>query len=146
MLSRAQGLNDVMPGGEQITQFYWDWTSPVQTTRLWQNETIGGDGFGECVQDGPFAHAAGGWNITVAENLVLPFDELLAKRPDLLASPGAASPSCLVRQFSLVGTLGGRNPTLPSSNNVAQALQIAAYDSWPYDKNAFGSISFRNVC
>jgi len=129
-----QGLNDVMPGGEQITQFYWDWTSPVQTTRLWQNETIGGDGFGECVQDGPFAHAAGGWNITVAENLVLPF-----------GTPGVQSPSCLVRQFSVHGTLGGKNPTLPSSNNVAQALQIAAYDSWPYDKNAFGSISFRNV-
>ena len=125
MLSRAQGLNDVMPGGEQITQFYWDWTSPVQTTRLWQNETIGGDGFGECVQDGPFAHA-GRWNITVAENLGLM--------------------GCLVRQFSVYGTLIGKKPTLPSSNNVAQALQIAAYDSWPYDKNAFGSISFRNVC
>ena len=133
--------------GEQITQLYWDWTSPLQTARLWQNESIGGDGFGKCVQDGPFAHAAGRWNITVAESLVLPYDELLAERPDLL-DPGAfsASPSCLVRRFSLYATLNGINPTLPSSHNVEKALQVAAYDSWPYDKNAFGSISFRNVC
>ena len=114
--------------GDQITQLYWDWTSPLQTARLWQDESIGGDGFGECVTDGPFAHAAGKWNITVAENLVLPF-----------GTPGVQSASCLVRQFSVHGTL-------PSSNNVEQALQVAAYDSWPFDKNAFGSISFRNVC
>ena len=61
MLLREQGLNDVMPPsapGSQITQLYWDWTSPLQTARLWQDESIGGDGFGECVTDGPFAHAA----------------------------------------------------------------------------------------
>ena len=121
--------------GEQITQLYWDWTSPLQTARLWQNESIGGDGFGKCVQDGPFAHAAGRWNITVAESLVLPF-----------GTPGVKSPSCLVRQFSVFGTLLGKNPALPTSNHVETTLQIASYDSWPYDKNALGSISFRNVC
>ena len=116
----------------QITQLYWDWTNPLQTARLW--ESIGSDGFGKCVQDGPFAHAKGGWNISVAENLVLPF-----------GAPGGQSPSCLVRKFSLVGTLGGNNPTLPTSHDVQQRLQIVSYDSWPYDKNALGSISFRNV-
>lgn len=107
----------------QITQLFWDWTSPLQTARLW--ESIGGDGFGKCVQDGPLAHAKGGWNISVVENL--------------------ASLICLVRQFSLVGTLGGKNPTLPTSHDVQKTLRVVSYDSWPYDKNALGSISFRNV-
>ena len=120
--------------GEQITQLYWDWTCPLQTAKLWQNESIGGDGFGKCVPDGPFAYAKGGWNISVAENLVLPFGD-----------PGVQSPICLVRQFSVFGTLIGKNPTLPTSNHVEQALQIVTYDSWPYDKNALGSVSFRNV-
>ena len=127
-----------MPLGDQITQTYWDWTRPSQTASLW--ESIGGDGFGQCVSDGPFAHAAGGWNITVAENFILPFEEL----PDSLAT-GALSPSCLVRQFSTYALNTGQNPVLPTSNDVEQTLQIAKYDSWPYDKNALGSISFRNV-
>ena len=137
MLLYEQGLNDVMPPppsapADRITQLYWDWTSPIQTARLWQS--IGGDGHGECVPDGPYAHAAGRWNITVAENLVLPF-----------GTRGVKSPSCLVRQFSVFGTLIGKNPALPTSNHVETALQIASYDSWPYDKNALGSISFRNA-
>ena len=117
---------------DQITQFYWDWTSPLQTARLW--ESIGGDGFGKCVPDGPFAHDKGGWNISVAESYILPFGE-----------DGTQSPTCLVRQFSVFGTLIGKNPTLPASSDVQKTLQIASYDSWPYDKNALGSISFRNV-
>ena len=130
-----QGLNDVMPSSvpaDQITQLYWDWTSPSQTAQLWKS--IGGDGFGKCVPDGPFAHDKGGWNISVAENYILPFGE-----------HGVQSPTCLVRQFSVHGTLGGKNPTLPASHDVQKALQVASYDSWPYDKNALGSISFRNV-
>ena len=127
---------------EPITQTYWDWTRPLQTARLWNS--IGGDGFGQCVTDGPFAHAAGGFNISVSENFILPFEELLAEQPSALAE-GALSPSCLVRQFSVFGTLIGKNPTLPTSHDVQQRLQIVSYDSWPYDKNALGSISFRNV-
>ena len=126
----------------QITQLYWDWTNPLQTARLW--ESIGSDGFGKCVQDGPFAHAAGRWNMTVSENFIMPFEELLAEKPSSLAE-GALSPSCLVRQFSVFGTLIGKNPTLPTSHDVQQRLQIVSYDSWPFDKNALGSISFRNV-
>ena len=119
----------------------------MQTAWLWQPESIGGDGFGKCVPDGPFAYAKGGWNISVAENLILPFDELLAELPSSSADVemGALSPSCLVRQFSVFGTLIGKNPTLPTSNHVEETLQIVAYDSWPYDKNSLGSVSFRNV-
>ena len=121
-----------MPIGDQITQTYWDWTRPLQTARLWTS--IGGDGFGQCVQDGPFAHAAGGFNISVSESKALPF-----------GLDGVQTPTCLVRQFSTFGTEIGSNPALPTSNIVEQTLQIAMYDSWPYDKNALGSISFRNV-
>ena len=121
---------------DQITQLYWDWTSPSQTAQLWKS--IGGDGFGQCVRDGPFAHDKGGWNISVAENYILPFEELSAAGANL-------SPTCLVRQFSVYGTLNGINPTLPTSHDVQKLLQVASYDSWPYDKNALGSISFRNV-
>ena len=135
--------------GDQITQLYWDWTRPSQTAKLWQNESIGGDGFSKCVPDGPFAYAKGGWNISVAENLILPFDELLAELPgssaDVAKAMGSLSPSCLVRQFSVFGTLIEKNPTLPTSNHVEETLQIVAYDSWPYDKNSLGSVSFRNV-
>ena len=137
-----QGLNDVMPLGDQITQTYWDWTRPSQTAQLW--ESIGGDGFGQCVPDGPFAHDAGGWNISVSENYVLPFEELSAAPPDSFAN-GLLSPSCLVRQFATSATLAGGFPALPTSHNVEQTLQIAAFDSWPYDMNALGSISLRNV-
>ena len=121
-----------MPLGDQITQTYWDWTRPLQTARLWTS--IGGDGFGQCVQDGPFAHAAGGFNISVSESKALPF-----------GVDGVQSPTCLVRQLSTYATANRQIPSLPTSNNVEQTLQIAAYDSWPYDKNALGSISFRNV-
>ena len=92
--------------------------------------------------DGPFAHDKGGWNISVAENYILPFEELSAAPPDSFAK---LSPTCLVRQFSVYGTLNGINPTLPTSHDVQKMLQVASYDSWPYDKNALGSISFRNV-
>ena len=130
-----------MPIGDQITQTYWDWTRPLQTARLWNS--IGGDGFGQCVLDGPFAHAAGGFNISVSENFVLPFEELFV--PGSLADSSNLSPSCLVRQFATSATIGGGYPALPTSHSVEQTLQIAAYDSWPYDMNALGSISFRNV-
>ena len=126
---------------EPITQTYWDWTRPLQTARLWNS--IGGDGFGQCVLDGPFAHAAGGFNISVSENFVLPFEELFV--PGSLADSSNLSPSCLVRQFATSATIGGGYPALPTSHSVEQTLQIAAYDSWPYDMNALGSISFRNV-
>ena len=80
--------------GDQITQTYWDWTRSLQTARLW--ESIGGDGFGKCVPDRPFAHAAGGFNISVSESLVLPF-----------GVDGVQTPTCIVRQFSTFATESG---------------------------------------
>ena len=121
------GLNDVMGNPtEPITQNYWDWTNPLQSARLWAS--IGGDGFGQCVPDGPFAHANGGWNISLSTSWIGPID-----------GP-AAQPNCIVREFATNGLVA-----LPSSNNVERSQQIPTYDSWPFDQNALGSISFRQV-
>jgi len=47
---------------------YWDWTvdnSP--SSSIWNNDLLGGDGQGsnDVVQDGPFAHNTGNWNLSI---------------------------------------------------------------------------------
>ena len=141
------GLNDVMGNpAEPITQNYWDWTNPLQSARLWAS--IGGDGFGQCVPDGPFAHANGGWNISVSTSWIGSIDgpvdnSEFQDSPQGPIDGPAAQPNCIVREFSR--TRFNLGSALPSSNNVERSQQIPTYDSWPFDQNALGSISFRQV-
>lgn len=117
-----QELKEVDP---DVTLPYWDWTVDNQPdSYLWSDDFLGPNGDPantQIVTSGPFAQ--GSWVITV-------FDYTDTQR----------NPS-IVRDFAA----GGLAPTLPTAENVEQALQIATYDSAPWNAAVPWEQSFRNA-
>jgi tyrosinase len=105
---------------------YWDWTADAAlenpaSSPLWAPDFMGGDGLESDewrVQDGPFAYAAGDWDIPP-----YPDDGL----------PGRG----LKRQF------GRLLPTLPTAEDLALARGEVFYDTPNYDQTPF-TVGFRN--
>jgi tyrosinase len=104
---------------------YWDWTvdnSPK--SYLWQDDFMGGSGDptqGYVVTTGPFAK--GKWTIEV-------FDY-----NDTIQNP------------SIIRDLGGSSlaPTLPTAEEVEQALNVSTYDAPPWNSTSPIAQSFRNT-
>ncbi|MFI5620484.1 tyrosinase family protein [Streptomyces sp. NPDC051567] len=96
---------------------YWDWTTDnTVTAALWAPDFLGGTGrdLDYQVMDGPFAHSAGNWPITVQDD----------SNPFLARS------------------LAGRVTTLPTRAQTDAVLAIPEYDTAPWNESSAGG--FRN--
>jgi tyrosinase len=104
---------------------YWDWTvDNTPDSYVWGDDFMGGNGNpdqGYVVTTGPFAD--GKWVIKI-------FDY-----NDTIQNP------------SLIRDLGGGTlaPTLPTADDVAQALTVATYDAEPWNSASPIAQSFRNT-
>lgn len=105
--------NDLQSIDQRVTLPYWDWTKDnTLSSTIWNEDFMGGNGRNEDgrVITGPFAYDAGKWNLSIND-----FDD---------PNPGPG----LRRQF-------GKFPgvaTLPTSEQVADALKVVPYDSPPW--------------
>jgi tyrosinase len=103
---------------------YWDWTvDQGKDTYLWQDDQMGGDGdpeHGYTLSTGPFRR--GEWEIKIFD-----FDDR-------------------VRNPSIIRDLAGSHltPKLPTPQEYEDALNIATYDSPPWNALAPVDKSFRN--
>jgi tyrosinase len=104
---------------------YWDWTvDNTPDSYVWSDDFMGGNGDptqGYVVTTGPFA--AGQWVIEI-------FDY-----------------NDTIRNPSLIRDLGGGTlaPTLPTADDVAQALTVATFDAEPWNSLSPIAQSFRNT-
>ncbi len=107
-----------------VTLPYWDWTVDNQPdSAIWQDDLMGGDGDPDdnyAVNSGPFRKDA--WQLVIFD-----FN-------DPVAAP------YIVRTLAA----GDLAPDLPTSDEVAAALEIATYDSAPWSEVSDPSTSFRN--
>ena len=105
---------------------YWDWTRDAKLpdptkAPIWDVDFLGGNGLELDewrVQDGSFAHKAGGWPVP-------------AYPDDDLPGPG------LKRQFARM------LPTLPTEDDLKLAMNEIFYDTPNYDQTPF-TVGFRN--
>ncbi len=100
---------------------YWDWSvdqQPGDAGYPFFDDCLGGDGAGanDIVPTGVFA-GVNGWTLNIDDN-------------------GSAS---------LQRDLGGAVATLPAPGDVTGALAVNVYDSSPWNRNAAGATSFRNL-
>jgi tyrosinase len=113
--------------GKRIAVPYWDWTNPASTKAVFSRRFMGGDGNPEqdyAVTTGPFRK--GRWHLNVKNEGVV---------------SGPSSTSYITRRF---GTMPGA-PDLPSSAEVAAALDAPLYDIPPFDDSSDPRQSFRNA-
>jgi Common central domain of tyrosinase/von Willebrand factor type A domain len=109
-------------GDSSICVPYWDWSTdrqPADPGFPFIADFLGGDGAGPNneVQTGVFARA-NGWALTIDDN----------------------GSNALQRDFG-----GNGFPSLPVRNDVLNALAVNVYDSAPWNINAAGPSSFRNL-
>ncbi|MEU7020329.1 tyrosinase family protein [Streptomyces sp. NPDC046203] len=104
---------------DSVTVPYWDWTRDNSAkSSLWNDDFLGGNGRSSDYQvtTGPFAYARGQWNVRY----------------------GMTEQSFLSRDFGRP-----RNPlTLPTADDVDDALGQSSYDSSPW--NSTSRSGFRN--
>ena len=127
----APGVSNA--GGSRLTfdravrlRAYWDWTRDAKLpdptkAPIWDVDFLGGNGLELDewrVQDGSFAHKAGGWPV-------------LSYPDDDLPGPG------LKRQFARM------LPTLPTEDDLKLAMNEIFYDTPNYDQTPF-TVGFRN--
>lgn len=118
-------------GDPSICLPYWDWSvdkTPADAGYPFFADFLGGNGSGAgiVVGDGVFA-SVNGWDLNVADF----FDTDAQHR---------ANVDKLQRSF---GT--GDSPNLPTRQSVIDALQVDEYDQSPWNINADGNHSFRNL-
>jgi tyrosinase len=106
-----------IPGNQQLTVPYWDWTDTRDTWSIWADDFMGGNGRADDdrVMTGPFAAGNGPWRCV---------------------DPTRSIPQYLRRQF------GASARELPTAEDVDECLQMTPYDSPPWDVTS--DPSFRN--
>jgi tyrosinase len=108
-----------------VTIPYWDWTVDTSPSAApFTPDFMGGNGRSgdHRVMDGPFAHDAGNWTLTVVDSDNPNFG------PDLRRNFGSSSDAA----------------TLPVPADVDDALSIVPYDAAPWDGTTDTQPSFRN--
>ena len=116
-----------------VTLPYWDWAADAAidnpaNSPVWADDFMGGNGdpnFGNQVKDGPFA-----------------FDPSKANRWQIVDEDGFVLGG-LKRAFGIALSEKGREPRLPTPEEVDAALQVVSYDLPPWNANSFPS--FRNM-
>ena len=115
--------SDLQSVDQRVTLPYWDWTTDNKVdSHIWDQEFMGGDGRAEDnkVMTGPFAFDAGKWNLNI--------NDVVEPNPQ----------SYLRRAF---GKFPGVS-TLPTAEEVVDALKVVPYDSHPWTPDS--QPSFRN--
>jgi tyrosinase len=112
---------DLQSVDQRVTLPYWDWTKDNKIdSPIWDDDFMGGNGRegDNKVMTGPFAFDAGKWNLNVNDE-----DE--------------PNPQQYLRRG-----FGRLQPTLPTADQVTDALKVVPYDSPPWTTDS--QPSFRN--
>jgi tyrosinase len=115
--------SDLQSVDQRVTLPYWDWTKDNKVdSHIWDQDFMGGNGRDEDnkVMTGPFAFDAGKWNLNIND-----LDE--------------PNPQTYLRRA--FGKFPGVS-TLPTAEQVADALKVIPYDSPPWTSDS--QPSFRN--
>lgn len=121
--------------GKDIAIPYWDWTEPTSVNSVFTNDFMGGNGDPAqlyAVTSGPFQKDSFEIRIFDTDDIDSIFD-------DVDTDPNPVP--YLVRAF---GIFKDSTVQLPSSAEIAQTLNIATYDSSPWDSSVDTALSFRN--
>src|SRR6187401_953511 len=105
--------SDLQSIDDRVTLPYWDWTTENKTdSPIWDKDFMGGDGRDgdNMVVTGPFAYSAGKWTLNIND----------VEEPN---------PQPYLRRG--FGKFPGVS-TLPSPEQVADALKVVPYDSPPW--------------
>lgn len=128
-----KALKDVT--GKDIAIPYWDWTEPTSVTSVFADDFMGGNGDpaqGYAVTTGPFRKDS--FQIRIFDTGDI--DSIFV---DVDTDPNPVP--YLVRAF---GIFKDSTLVLPSAAEINQTLDIATYDSAPWDSSVDSAISFRN--
>ncbi|MER9586218.1 tyrosinase family protein [Mesorhizobium sp. M0276] len=101
---------------------YWDWTNKPSTAAVFAPDLLGGNGqpADSQVMDGPFAHAAGNWNVVVKDD--------------------NTNPDFLTRQFGADQSA----PKLPGKTAQNAVMAIGVYDEAPWYDDSRKTAAQRN--
>ena len=129
-LRRLESDLRAVSGDPSICLPYWDWSrdqQPADGGYPFVDDLLGGNGTGSgiVVQTGVFA-SANGWTLNLAD-----------------AYDGDANH--VANLHSLQRSLGSLTPSLPTPAAVTGALAVSVYDASPWNINAPGANSFRNL-
>lgn len=122
--------------GKDITIPYWDWTNAASVSTVFANDFMGGDGDpaqGYAVTSGPFQKDSFQIRIFDTDDIDSIFD-------DVDTDPNPVP--YLVRAFT---KFKDSSVVLPNAAEMEQTLNIATYDSAPWNSSVDSALSFRNA-
>lgn len=121
--------------GKDITIPYWDWTDPACNAAVFADDFMGGSGDpaqGYKLVTGPFR--ASEWVVNISDDIDI--DSIFL---DVNTDPNPQP--YLIRAL---GIFKNGTVSLPTAQDVQFCLDVATYDSYPWDSSVDTAISFRN--